>query len=303
MKQTIVYNPDETKNIRIDKFLSEQFPEYSRSALSKLFDLKLIKLNGEPIQAGFRLKPGATVEYDLGPLQAKPEVVDLPVLYEDDDIIVINKPAGVISHARGRFWQEASVASFIRDKISKELEGERGGIVHRLDRMTSGVMVCAKNEQTLKALQKAFSDRHVHKKYIALVSKIPKNDVFIIDAPISRDAKTPKKFQVDVIGKPAKTKVTIIHKSDDRALLLLEPETGRTHQLRVHLAYIGCPIIGDPLYGREKREISEHGNDLRLHAFKLDIPVNNERKEYSAPLPSYWNVTESETKALKEIDK
>ena len=144
MKQTLTIT-DEDGVVRVDKFLASKFPEYSRAAITKLFDLKLIKHGGESIQPGFKLKPGAEIEYDLGPLQEKPEVIDSPVLYEDDNVIVVDKPAGIISHARGKFWQEASVASFIRDKI-KGMEGERGGIVHRLDRATSGVMICAKNE-------------------------------------------------------------------------------------------------------------------------------------------------------------
>lgn len=301
MKQTIVYNPDEPKNTRIDKFIAESFSEYSRSALSKLFELNLIKLNGEPIQPGFRLKPGAEVEYDLGPLQAKPEVIELPILHEDDDVIVINKPAGVISHARGRFWQEASVASFIRDKISKELDGERGGIVHRLDRVTSGVMICAKNEQTLKKLQKAFSDRNVQKSYVALVVKRPKDDEFIIEAPIQRDPNVPKRFRVHQDGKPATTRVKVLASSSERTLLLLTPTTGRTHQLRVHLQYIHNAIIGDPLYAEDSSDFSEHSNSLRLHALRLDVPLHGERQVFHAPVPDYWQLSSDEKNALEDL--
>src|SRR6056297_578509 len=143
-KQTITIS-DEDGVVRVDKYLADVFPEYSRSALAKLFTLNLIKYKGEPIQPGHKLRPGAEFEYDLGPLQEKPDVVQLPIIHEDDNIVVVDKPAGIISHARGRFWQEASVASFIRDRISG-MQGERGGIVHRLDRATSGVMICAKNE-------------------------------------------------------------------------------------------------------------------------------------------------------------
>src|SRR6056297_1397584 len=144
MKQTIQITEDDGV-VRVDKHLADTYPEYSRSALAKLFTLKLIKYKGEPIQPGHKLRPGSTFEYDLGPLRQKPEVIELPVIYEDENVLVIDKPAGIISHARGKFWQEASVASFIRDRISG-MDGERGGIVHRLDRATSGVMICAKNE-------------------------------------------------------------------------------------------------------------------------------------------------------------
>jgi 23S rRNA pseudouridine1911/1915/1917 synthase len=290
MKHTIT-TPDDGKNRRVDKFISDTFNEYSRSALVKLFDLNLIKLNGEPIQPGFKLKPNTTIEYDLAPLQAKPEVIKMPIIYEDSDIVVINKPAGVISHARGKFWQEASVASFIRDKIATELDdGQRGGIVHRLDRATSGVMVCAKNESALKHLQKQFSDRKVDKTYIALVSTKPKDDNFIIDAPIMRDPKTPKRFIVDKEGKPSQTRVDVIWSTPKRTTLLLKPKTGRTHQLRVHLNYVNNPIVGDPLYGQQAHMYDEHSQSLRLHSYSIAFDLNGKKVNFSAPIPDYWSL-------------
>jgi 23S rRNA pseudouridine1911/1915/1917 synthase len=230
--------------VRIDKYLAKMFPEYSRAALAKLFDLNLIKKHGESIKAGDKIRPGTTIEFDLGPLQQKPEVIPLPILYEDKNVIVVNKPAGIISHARGKFWQEASVASFIRDRISG-MDGERGGIVHRLDRATSGVMICAKNESSLKFLQKQFQDRKVEKSYIAITSKKPKEDKAIIDAPIGRNVKDPKRFHVTQDGKSAQTTYEVLESKNSKTKILLTPKTGRTHQLRIHLAYIGCPIIVD----------------------------------------------------------
>ena len=195
--------------VRVDKFLAHKFPEYSRAAIAKLFTLNLIKLNGEPIQPGHKLRPGTIFEYDLGPLQEKPEVIPLPIIYEDENVIVIDKPAGIISHARGKFWQEASVASFIRERISG-MDGDRGGIVHRLDRATSGVMICAKNEKTLSYLQRQFSDRKVTKTYVAVVQGVPKITEAIIDAPIGRDLKDPKRFKIDKEGKSAQTHYKLV---------------------------------------------------------------------------------------------
>jgi len=284
--------------VRVDKFLAHLHSEYSRAALAKLFTLNLIKLKGEPIQPGHKLRPGTTFEYDLGPLQAVPEVIPLPILYEDDNVIVVNKPAGIISHARGKFWQEASVASFIRDKISQKskasigegkagvMEGERGGIVHRLDRATSGVMICAKNEATLSFLQKQFSARTVDKKYIAVVSGKLKHKSAVIDAPIARNAQDPKKFQVASDGKTAQTQYEVLKSSDDLNLHTLElsPRTGRTHQLRVHLAYINTPIIGDELYG-----ILPYSR-LLLHAYKLTITIPDIGiKTFESPIPDEFN--------------
>lgn len=265
--------------VRVDKYLSAKFPEYSRAAIAKLFTLNLIKLNGEPIQPGHKLRPGTEIEYDLGPLQAKPEVIPLPIIYEDKDVIVVDKPAGIISHARGRFWQEASVASFIRDRISG-MDSERGGIVHRLDRATSGVMICAKNVDTLKFLQKQFSDRKVQKTYVAVVDKIPKQDKANIIAPIARNEKDPKRFKVSPNGKPAETFYEIIQQTDKGAVIELTPKTGRTHQLRLHLDYIGCPIVGDSLYG------GKDFDRLLLHAWRLEITLpSGENKVFESKLP------------------
>ena len=265
--------------VRVDKHLAQINPEYSRSALAKLFTLKLIKFRGESIQPGFKIRPGQEYEYDLGPLQAKPDVVPLPILYEDDDIIVVNKPSGIISHARGRFWQEASVASFIRDRI-QGMSGERGGIVHRLDRPTSGVMMCAKNEQMLKYLQKQFNDRTVEKTYIAVTSRKPKQPEAVIDAPIARNPKDPKSFMVDELGKASQTYYTVSDEQNKRSQLVLQPKTGRTHQLRVHLAYINCPIVGDDLYDGEPHE------RLLLHAYSLSVPMpSGDMYEFIAPVP------------------
>lgn len=277
-KQTLTIT-EEDGVVRVDKHLANVFSEYSRAALAKLFVMNLIKLNGEPIQPGHKLRPGTTIEYDLGPLQEKPEVIALPIIFEDKDVIVVNKPTGIISHARGRFWQEASVASFIRDRISG-MDGERGGIVHRLDRATSGVMICAKNEATLKFLQKQFSDRKVQKTYIAVVEGKPKNDVAIIDAPLTRDLKAPRQFKVSPDGKQSQTSYKVLKQSDNYSTLELKPKTGRTHQLRVHLQYIGNPIVGDELYSKHKY------SRLLLHAYTLEISMpDGELKTFKADVP------------------
>lgn len=266
--------------VRVDKLLAERFPEYSRAAISKLFDLQLIKREGESLKPGEKIRPGNKIEYDLGPLQATPEVIPLPILYEDSNVIVIDKPEGIISHARGRFWQEASVASFIRDRISG-MDGERGGIVHRLDRATSGVMICAKNEETLKYLQKQFHDRLVTKTYIAVIDKEPKELEAKIIAPIGRNVKNPKQFCVSPEGKHAETHYKVIGKNELGSVVELHPLTGRTHQLRVHLQYINRPIIGDSLYGgKEHRRLLLHA-----HTLSITLPGESTPTIFNSPLP------------------
>ncbi len=280
-KQYITITEDEGV-VRVDKFLASHYPEYSRAAITKLFDLKLIKLQGESIQPGHKLRPGSEIEYDLGPLQEKPEVIELPVIYEDENVIVVNKPAGIISHARGRFWQEASVASFIRDKISSS-DAERGGIVHRLDRATSGVMICARNEESLKFLQKQFSDRQVLKTYVAIVDGVPEPNKAVIDAPIARNLKDPKRFHVDAAGKPAQTEYEVTEVHGTTSKVVLKPKTGRTHQLRIHMQYIGHSIVGDELYGKTA------ASRLMLHAAELQIKLpDGLTKTFQAPLPEIF---------------
>jgi 23S rRNA pseudouridine1911/1915/1917 synthase len=165
------------------------------------------------------------------------------------------------------------------------MEGERGGIVHRLDRATSGVMICAKNESTLKYLQKQFQDRKVQKSYIAVTSRKPKELEAIIDAPIGRNLSDPKKFHVTAEGKSAQTTYKVLESSSKRSKILLLPHTGRTHQLRIHLAYINCPIIGDELYGGETNK------RLLLHAksLKISLPGNDE-KLFESALPDGFDV-------------
>lgn len=293
MKEVITISQEDGV-VRIDKYISSLHPEYSRAAIAKLFDLQLIKRGGIPLRPGEKVRPGSSVEYDLGPLQSTPEVIDLPILYEDENVIVVDKPAGIISHARGRYWQEASVASFIRSKVTEELKSppkegttplfDRAGIVHRLDRATSGVMICAKNTATLSFLQKQFHDRKVSKTYIAITSGVPKHSHAVIDAPIKRNEKDPKKFFVHPDGKSAQTEYVLLKADDRHALIELKPKTGRTHQLRVHLRHIGTPIVGDELYG------TESSSRLLLHAATLTITLpNGELKTFSSPLPQEFS--------------
>jgi 23S rRNA pseudouridine1911/1915/1917 synthase len=204
-------------------------------------------------------------------------------LFEDENCIVINKPAGVLTHALGKHGNEASVASFLRGKVIG-LDGDRAGIVHRLDRATSGVIIGAKNQETLSMLQKQFALRKVKKTYMAVVEGLPDPSEAIIDMPIERNPKAPATFRVGTNGKPSRTHYKVVRSNQQYSLLELKPETGRTHQLRVHLAKIGHPIVGDPLYGA-----GAYGDQLFLHALSLEITIpGGERKTFTAPLPSVF---------------
>ncbi len=266
---------------RLDVFVTSQMTRLSRAFVRKLGDMDKITVRDKPVKAGYKVRMGDVVDvrYDEAELDEIP-VIDLPVIYEDDDCVVINKPAGVLTHAQGNLSNEPTVASFLRDKL-KDLEGIRAGIVHRLDRATSGVIITAKSQEALSFMQKQFSQRKVKKTYIAIVKGTPKLDEAVIDMPIERNPKAPATFRVGANGKPSVTHYKVIRSSDTYSLIELTPTTGRTHQLRVHLAEQDLPIVGDPLYGDAK-----FGDRLYLHALSLEITTpNRKRQTFTAPLP------------------
>ena len=239
-----------------------------------------------PAKPGYKIKTGdkVTVDFDEEELDAIPDI-QLPVLYEDDDCVVINKPAGILTHATGMLTTEATVASFLRSHLVAGPEWQAGtnraGIVHRLDRATSGVLIGAKTQAALSYLQKQFALRKVKKTYLAIVEGSLKEPEAVIDMPIERNPQAPATFRVGPNGKTAATHYKVLSERGGYSLIELQPQTGRTHQLRVHLAQIGHPIVGDPLYGH-----GTYGDRLYLHAASLEITLpNRERKVFSAPEP------------------
>jgi 23S rRNA pseudouridine1911/1915/1917 synthase len=268
---------------RLDQKVVELIPELSRGFAVRLIEDGKVTVNGKvQLKAGYKLRAHdeVMVDYDVAELEQIPDI-DLPVLYEDDDCVVIVKPVGVLSHSKGAFNPEATVATWLRSRL-KGLSGERGGIVHRLDRATSGVMICAKTPEALSWLQKQFATRNVHKTYLAVVSGNLEPKEAIIDMPIERNPKAPATFRVGMQGKHAKTAYTVLQENGKHALVELRPETGRTHQLRVHLNHFHHPIVGDVLYG------GEPADRLYLHAHELEITIvkGHERKVFSAPTPA-----------------
>ncbi|MEI9914151.1 MAG: RluA family pseudouridine synthase [Candidatus Saccharibacteria bacterium] len=217
-------------------------------------------------------------------MQLKIPKISIPVIYENDDLIVINKPIGVLSHSKGAFNPEATVATWMEDKYKDE-KNERSGIVHRLDRLTSGIMITSKTDEATKWLQKQFSTRKVKKTYIAIVSGHLSHPQAIIDLPIERNPKAPQSFRVGAGGKSALTEYTVLDTNDKFSLIELRPTTGRTHQLRVHLAHLGHPIVGDNIYK------GKPADRMYLHAKSLEITLpNKERKTFEAPLPKEFKL-------------
>jgi 23S rRNA pseudouridine1911/1915/1917 synthase len=274
-------NLDISRAERLDNYVVGQIEGISRAFAAKLIERGDVLVNGEPQRkAGYKLRVKDTISitYDAAAEQIIPDI-DLPVLYEDDDCVVINKPLGVLTHSKGAFNPEATVASWLRSRVSN-MDGERAGIVHRLDRATSGVMICAKTPEALSWLQKQFSQRRVKKTYMAVIAGSLRPVEAVIDMPIERNPKKPQTFRVGSNGKPAVTQYKTLQSNDKESLLELKPETGRTHQLRVHLANLGHPILGDTLYG------GKSCNRLYLHAAALELTLpNRTRQTFSVPVP------------------
>ena len=266
--------------VRLDAYLVTQHPDVSRSTWQRHIKKGHISVNGSiETSPSSKVSAGDTVAIDV------PETLDfsehtLPVLYMDDDVVVINKPAGILSHAKGNDTEEFSVADFMRRYTTFGLDTNRPGIIHRLDRDTSGIMICARTPKAAITLQKQFADRKTIKQYSAVTKGIPKIESATIDLPIGRVPSAPSTYRVDSNGRPSTTQYTVVSHKNGRSLIDLTPITGRTHQLRVHLAYIGCPIIGDKLYSTVKTD------RMYLHARRLTITLpDGIKKTFQASVP------------------
>jgi 23S rRNA pseudouridine1911/1915/1917 synthase len=275
----------DSEKIRIDKYLSLVIPDLTRSDISKLFSKDQILVDKELIKPSYKLKLGDKIDInyqendDYDPNMS----INIPIIYEDSDVIVIDKPAGILSHSKGKDSSEQTVETFIHDKLVDN-DYPRAGIVHRLDRATSGVMICAKTKQSYKFLQSQFSNRKVSKVYYAIVEGHFDVKLAVIDLPIMRNPKNQSRFKVDSRGKSALTKYLVIEENDNHTLLELEPKTGRTHQLRVHMKYLKHPIVGDSFY---EGEIADR---LYLHAGKLAIKLPNSKTEiFESKIPKSFS--------------
>ena len=264
--------PEKVEKKRLDLMMVEIYKSYNRSTLQKFIESGFVQVNGEVV-----LKPNAKFEEGVKislvvPEDMKNSDVEPEVIFENDDVLVLNKPAGLLSMAKGEYCPEKTLEDF-------------GLLVHRLDRDTSGVVILAKNEAAQSMLRRQFQDRKAHKTYVAVISGRPKLDVARIDLPMARDLKRPTTFRVDANGKEAETFYKVIKTDDKHSLVELRPTSGRTHQLRVHMAYVGCPIVGDRVYGGEKAE------RLILHAKNLEITLpGGERRTFEAPVPEEFDV-------------
>ena len=259
--------PEKPDFVRLDVLMTEVFRSYNRSTLQKFIRNGFVTVDGKIIKKpNQRILRGLRIELNV-PDKLKNSDVEPEIIYEDEDVIVFNKPVGLLSEAKGEYCPERTLADF-------------GFVAHRLDRDTSGVVIMAKNEAVQQFLKKQFQDRTTKKTYFAVIEGRPKLDEARIDLPLARDLKRPTTFRVDPNGKQAETFYKVVKTNGDYSLVELRPTTGRTHQLRVHMQYLGHPILGDPVYGEKKAD------RLFLHANKLEITLpSGERKIFEAKTP------------------
>ncbi len=283
--QQINFSDDAT--VRVDVFLAKTFPKHTRSRWQHLVKSGKVRVNEQVPSVAHKLKFGDSIVIDE-PNEAASDV-RLPLgsytIHEDEYIVVIDKPVGALSTPRSPYEQESSIQSSFDNKTTDPL----GGIVHRLDRATSGVMILAKDESTRIYIQKQFANRSIKKTYVALVSGRPKFEHFSIDKPIERNPKKPHLYKVGNSGKEATTNVRLLKQFTRTSLLELEPKTGRTHQLRVHLNSIQLPIVGDNMYGETK------ASRLMLHARSIAFSHPVRRSvEYAAEVPAEFKKIQNE---------
>lgn len=288
----LVYNEDTPQ--RLDKYLVSCLPEFSRARLQGLIKDGFVLIDGDTAQkSGQTLDKQTHIEVHIPPplpTTLIPENIPLDIIYEDDNLLVVNKPAGMVvhpaaGHASGTLVHAALAHSPDMEGIGGEI---RPGIVHRLDKDTSGLILLAKNDRTHLHLAAQFRDRKVHKTYLALVDGSPPTPSGRVEAAIGRNPKDRKQMAVVASGqgRPAVSEYHTLETFRQHAFLEVHPITGRTHQIRLHLRFIGCPVSGDRMYGRQKASIPLERHFLHAAHLRLRLAREAEERTFSAPLPA-----------------
>lgn len=286
----------EGEGTRIDRFLAEALPEFSRSYLQKLLKDGQIAVNGSPAKSNYRIHSGDRIEFAL-PREQEPEIlpenIPLDILYEDEDILVVNKPKNMVVHPAAGHYQHTLVNGILyhcRGSLSGINGVLRPGIVHRIDKDTTGALVICKNDSAHRFLAEQLAVHSITRKYRAIVHGNFREDTFTVQGNIGRHPSDRKKMAVQVKnGKPAVTHVRVLERLKGFSYIECQLETGRTHQIRVHLSSIGHPVLGDPLYGPKKCPVP-HLEGQTLHAMVLGFihPRSRDYMEFTAPLPEYF---------------
>lgn len=284
------HKPDEE---RLDRFLVESLPDFSRARLQGLIEDGFVHVNGAPAKkSGQRLARGSLIEVRIPPPAPSGligEEIPLDIVFENEDLIVINKPAGMVVHPAAGHDSGTLVHAVLG--YDPDIEGiggeERPGVVHRLDKETSGLILMAKNDKAHRWLQDQFRLRKVEKIYLALVDGKPPTPSGRVEAAIGRDASHRKKMAIvsESKGRQAISEYKTIESFQNHTLLEFHPLTGRTHQIRLHCAFLGCPIVGDEIYGRKKPSISLGRHFLHAHKLQITLPNERQARQFEAPLP------------------
>jgi 23S rRNA pseudouridine1911/1915/1917 synthase len=287
---------------RLDKAVVTQVGEaLSRAQIQALIKDGLVTVNGEQVKAGVKLKGGETIRITIPPKQQEtiePEAIPLEVIFEDSDLAVIDKPAGLIVHPGVANEKSTLVHGLLArwPEIARmNVEEKRMGIVHRLDKDTSGLLVIAKNDTVRRKLAAQFQERSVEKIYLALLERAPQTRTGRIEAPIARDPQQRKRMAVVRGGRPAISEYAVIEDSfvGGQAFVRIKLLTGRTHQIRVHMAFIGCPIVGDTVYGFRKQRVTLKRHFLHAAELSFDHPTTGERLHFTSPLsPGLQNIVD-----------
>ena len=298
----IVKNINSDKQ-RLDSYIAKENMDLSRTMIKKLIDDGNILVNGEKQKNSYKIKNGDEIEIEVPEakqINLKAQDIPLEIIYEDKDIIVVNKPKGMVVHpAIGN--PDGTLVNAIMNICKESLSGIGGeirpGIVHRLDKDTSGLLIIAKNDNSHIKMSEQIKNREVTKIYIALVRGVIKENEATIDMPIARSTKDRKKMAVSKNGKSAITHFKVLKRYDKYTLLQIKIDTGRTHQIRVHMAEIGHPVVGDFVYSNGKNDFGIEGQMLHSKILEFKHPVTEKQMHLEAKLPEYFE------KILIELDK
>jgi 23S rRNA pseudouridine1911/1915/1917 synthase len=290
---TLTFQYRQNESQRLDHFLVQQLPEYSRSFLQGLIQSGRVSIDGSTAtKSGTRLDAPQMVEITIPPASPSeliPEPIDLDIIFEDDDLIVVNKPPGMVVHPSAGHHAGTLIHAVLAH--APDIQGvggvQRPGLVHRLDKDTSGLIVLAKNDATHQFLQKQFKDRKVNKTYLALVDGHPPTPTGRIEAAIGRDPKNRQRMAVlpDTKGKMAISEYKTVETFSNHALLQVSIHTGRTHQIRLHLAFLNCPVVADTTYGHKRTSLPVPRQMLHAHRLGIALPRDKKQITFEAPLP------------------
>jgi len=283
--------PKQSARLRLDRFLADELPRFSRSRLQQLIRDRFVTLNGEVARPRDLIKAGDRIELVEPPpekIDNQPEPIPLDILFEDDDLIVINKPAGLVVHPGVGHPEHTLINALLNHCPTLSGIGgkERPGIVHRLDKETSGCLVVAKNDETHRALSIQFAERTVEKIYLALVTGKPRRSAGVIEEKIGRHRVHRQRMSVtSERGRAARTQYRVLRSSEQASLVECKLHSGRTHQIRVHLHHLGHPLLGDKIYASK---LAKDFPRQMLHAWKLGFrhPQTTEWKNFEAPVPN-----------------